>query len=416
MSESHPALAQAVCPRWWRVTLVLLGTLILCACRSVPSADSVMPPGSSLPEMAYTGIDPAAAMVPPEGYCAEGYHPVGCGAEGCTPEDCEHCVEPTPLPCCVNGSCWRPPGIGGRWPATEYLCDGGDQGLEADVDLDFQVRGLEPEDTIAHYDTLDGRVIVKPSNCVCIYAPRFGAVRKVTAPVLDEQVDALYAVEADLPPARIDDTQAPSTALQHDLVHNDIGTKRLSEFDMNVQDGAVSRAQLPLSAQDAELPHAVTEDIRQMEYVGRQKAAVTAGIEAAIVWTADQAVQVIIDAEQALELVGDRRAQLTYSIEESGKPCLRILKSASECEAHPGDVIDFILRFDNVGDETIGNVTIVDHLVRRLEFVEGSAQSSLPAAFFPMEGEDETLVLRWEITDPLKPGQGGLVKFSCRVR
>jgi uncharacterized repeat protein (TIGR01451 family) len=288
--------------------------------------------------------------------------------------------------------------------------------LKADVDVDFQVRGLEPEDTIAHYDTLDGRVIVKPSNCVCIYAPRFGAVRKVTAPVQDEQVDALEGVVLDLPAVRIDDVQASATALKQELVHNDIGTKRLSEFDMNVQDGAVSRAQMPFAAQDAELPHAVTEDIRQMVYVGREYAALATGIEAAIVWTADQAVQVIIDAEPAVEVVGDRRAQLTYSIEESGKPCLRILKSASECEAQPGDVIDFILRFDNVGDETIGNVTIIDHLVRRLEFVEGSAQSSLPAAFFPMDGDDETLVLRWEITDPLKPGQGGLVKFSCRVR
>ena len=35
--------------------------------------------------------------------------------------------------------------------------------------------------------------------------------------------------------------------------------------------------------------------------------------------------------------------------------------------ANPGDEVDFTLRFDNVGNQPIGNVTIVDDLTGRLE-------------------------------------------------
>ena len=72
-------------------------------------------------------------------------------------------------------------------PGDEYLCDGGDYGLPAAVRADWSVDGLEQEDAIAHYDTLDGRVVVTPSNRVCIYAPRFAAVRRVENPLAHER-------------------------------------------------------------------------------------------------------------------------------------------------------------------------------------------------------------------------------------
>ena len=34
--------------------------------------------------------------------------------------------------------------------------------------------------------------------------------------------------------------------------------------------------------------------------------------------------------------------------------------------------------------------------------------------FVPNEGG--SLRLRWEITEPLKPGEGGVVRFRCKVR
>jgi hypothetical protein len=51
-----------------------------------------------------------------------------------------------------------------------------------------------------------------------------------------------------------------------------------------------------------------------------------------------------------------------------------------------------------------------------LEYVADSAQSSVKAEFAAQPNEGESLVLRWEITEPIEPGEGGIVRFRCRVR
>ena len=113
----------------------------------------------------------------------------------------------------------------------------------------------------------------------------------------------------------------------------------------------------------------------------------------------------------------DLGPQLTYHYEmPPGKPRLRVVKVASKQNVQPGEMIGFTIRYDNVGDEQIGNVTIIDNLTSRLEYMLNTAQSSLPAKFFTQANEGDSLVLRWEVTDPLKPGQGGIVRFNCRVR
>ena len=63
------------------------------------------------------------------------------------------------------------------------------------------------------------------------------------------------------------------------------------------------------------------------------------------------------------------------------------------------------------------HVTIIDHLMPRLEYVAGSAQSTLKAKFSTQEQlPGESLVLRWEIEEPLEVNQGGIVRFQARVR
>ena len=74
-------------------------------------------------------------------------------------------------------------------------------------------------------------------------------------------------------------------------------------------------------------------------------------------------------------------------------------------------------QFDNVGEQKIGNVTIIDHLMPRLEYVPDSAQSTLNAAFNAQEQiPGESVVLRWEIRDELKVNEGGVIRFQARVR
>ena len=81
-----------------------------------------------------------------------------------------------------------------------------------------------------------------------------------------------------------------------------------------------------------------------------------------------------------------------------------------------GDIIEFTVRFDNTGDQTIGNVTVLDNLTPRLEYIPESQECNLKSTFVTQINKSQSLVLRWEITDPLKVGQGGIIRFKCRVR
>ena len=47
---------------------------------------------------------------------------------------------------------WQPDGLYGPWPYDEYLFDGGDRDVPVKVDRDWTVRGIDQEDTIAHYE------------------------------------------------------------------------------------------------------------------------------------------------------------------------------------------------------------------------------------------------------------------------
>jgi len=92
------------------------------------------------------------------------------------------------------------------------------------------------------------------------------------------------------------------------------------------------------------------------------------------------------------------------------------VKLASTGHALPGEEVTFTLRFDNIGDQVIGNVTIVDNLTTRLEYVPDSARSSVEAKFSTEANDVGSLVLRWEIKAPVEPGAGGVLTFCCKVR
>ena len=64
----------------------------------------------------------------------------------------------------------------------------------------------------------------------------------------------------------------------------------------------------------------------------------------------------------------------------------------------------------------MGNVTIIDNLTPRLELVPDSSSCNLKHDFLTQVNEKESLLLRWEIVDPLEPGQGGVIRFKCLVR
>ena len=314
------------------------------------------------------------------------------------------------------GMSWMPDGIAPPWPKDEFICDGGDLNHDVYVKDDWTVVGLDQEDTVAHYDTLDGRTEVSASNCVCIYAPRFAAVRQVTSPILHEGHERIADVAKPVKLNVHEEQRGPNTAVQPEMVVAQLGLDSAPSFRDRTRTIGFEQATRLVLAADAFLPHEDLLFIQRGEFDNHEKARLAERVAAAVVWTDNKAVQVIIDGKPAVEGRGLAKPQETLVYEMEGRPCLRICKIADKSEARPGEIIRFTLRFDNVGDQPIGNVTIIDHLMPRLEFVAGTAESSVAAEFKTEEKPGESLVLRWEVTEPLKVNEGGIIRFQARAR
>lgn len=312
---------------------------------------------------------------------------------------------------------WQPPGTSGPWPEDEYLRDGGDTNLKVSIGGQWRVSGLDMEDTVAHYETLDGKTRVEPSNQVHIYAPRFGAVRQVTSLLSDEQVAGSSGVHAPQKLTRYEDTTKFGTAKQNLQPLADAGARPATILRTKQGDGVVSTSTTAKGFHDGYLPYENFTVIRQGVMESAEMAALARGVQAALAWSHNQAVQVVIDNQRAMAAVSNQKVDILFTVNEPpANPKLRLVKVASTQFAEPGDTVDFTIRFDNVGNQLIGNVTILDSLNTRLEYVPESAQCSVDAKFVFEPNEGDSVVVRCEITDPIKPGEGGVLRFQCKVR
>ena len=95
---------------------------------------------------------------------------------------------------------------------------------------------------------------------------------------------------------------------------------------------------------------------------------------------------------------------------------LVIIKWPDKCDPHLGDTVTFFIRYKNQGQKAISNIVVNDSLTARLEYVGGSARADRDALFTATPNEAESMLLRWEITQPLPPGEAGTVTFQARVR
>ncbi|HJT31559.1 MAG TPA: DUF11 domain-containing protein [Pirellulales bacterium] len=379
---------------WHPWCVVALATLILSSCRAPLSlnpwkAGKAKTPPDALPATAYTGVPPGFPISPSPGL---------------------------PLPYNVAGP-WSPPGIARPWPPMEYLRDGGDRGAPVAVSPNWEVYGLDLEDTVAHYDTLDGHTMVQPSNEVHVYAPRFGAVRVVSRIAANEQIHQAIGVDVPEGLARQQRVAVPTTTLQRLQARGELGTRIASAYRSRQGDGALSSSLTAKGFQDTFLPFEDLTAIRNGGYDQAEKARLAEGVQAALAWSHDQAVQVTLNHQAAVAYTQNERTEEVFTVKDlRDSPRLRLIKVASTQTAEPGDTIDFTLRFDNVGDQALGNIVLVDNLTTRLEYVPDSAQSSVESQFSTELNEADSLVLRWEIDEPLEPGQGGIVRFRCKVR
>ena len=389
--------------RAWRLAIIVLGTLILCSCRgpaspapnqaAMQAAAATAPDGSSLPPQAFTGMPPGAA-------CAMG------------PPGMESGV---PVPYTATGP-WTPPGIVPPWPSDEYLRDGGEAGPPVRVGANGQLLGLEMEDTVARYSTLDGRTRVEPSNKVNLYSPRFHAVRQVVDVEIDQQRNRATDVAEPVKPL-IPRTSEPSRLSTQNLqAVREIGKNPAVQLRSRQTQATLFAELLPKSFDNFYRVYENLAVIRTGIDVGHEQAILAQGTQAAVAWTRTQAVQIYLDNQAAGATVAGQKPQLTFGLGSSPNPRLRVIKVASTAVAEPGDEVSFTIRFDNVGNQPIGSVQIVDSLTTRLEYVPNSAQCSLKAQFATQPNEGESLIVRCVLSEPLPPGKGGVFRFRCLVR
>ncbi|GHT44396.1 hypothetical protein FACS189454_01620 [Planctomycetales bacterium] len=303
---------------------------------------------------------------------------------------------------------------------SEYLADGGDSGLPTKILSDWTVRNLDAEDTAAHFDTLDNRTLVEASNKVYLYAPRFRIIRKVEGLINESQVTALvettnrHRVVANTNREKIGFTEQETKsnyARSKDTIVGVGGRNRSGGLGNTLTLTEYSNFEVIDS--DSMMLRQSVFDLRNHENLSLGKAAAKANA-----WAGIQGIKIQVNELAPMEQTGVDGVAAIFQIDDkqSGTSKLRLIKVASADTAQTGEVISFTLRFDNVGNQLVGNVTILDNLTGRLEFIPGSAMSSLPSGFAVQTNAGGSLTLRFEITNPLQPGDFGVVSFQCRVR
>lgn len=299
----------------------------------------------------------------------------------------------------------------------EYVVTGGDSKGPMYSREDWSVENLDKEDSVAHFDTVDGRILAEPTNRLFLYSPRFGAARQVVGPISGEsrvmlesanattqvvQKDGVQAVDARTAETKpLGASQNAGVASAESLAAPTIGTSRVMLMEAD--------AQLRLHAL---LTSATVDDLATND-----ASLMLEGALAAQGWSGEQKVAVALDTVNAFSNTYLEGAGTIYSVKDDTKTSkLRVIKIANKEAARPGELVEFTLRFENIGDEPIGNVTILDNLSARLAYVDNTAKSSVPAEFLAELNEQGSLNLRWEITEPLEPKEFGVVRFICKVR
>ena len=95
---------------------------------------------------------------------------------------------------------------------------------------------------------------------------------------------------------------------------------------------------------------------------------------------------------------------------------LRIIKWPDKKGAAIGDIVTLSLQYTNQGSQPITNLVVSDSLTPRFEYVPGSQKTDRDASFTTQPNEAGSVVLRWEMSGALQPGESGLITFQVRIR
>ena len=300
--------------------------------------------------------------------------------------------------------------------SDEYIYDGDDRGEPVGVDENWTIFGMQTEDTFGHFDTLDGRRLVSPSNRVKIYSPRFAAVRKVDGVFNARRNTQVGSFDEKLVMQTTRGKDFSSSTMQNVAPNGMAATDRASGLEHRTR-GVVSDQSIELiGVRNSFSAYENLELIKWGKHSNSQTARLQLGMLSANTWQDNLRLQVHAKGAQPIIVNDLTSAQQIIHVESDGKgSVLRVTKVASKIAAEVGDEVEFTIRFDNLSSKPVGNVTLVDNLTGRLQYVPGSAECSLKANFIDKVNEANSLMLRWEIIDPVKPFKGGIIRFKCKV-
>lgn len=312
----------------------------------------------------------------------------------------------------------------------ECLRDGGDNHQRAHFDSTGNIRGIDPSDTVASYRDSTGMRHLAITNEVCLCVPRFVLARQLVPLIVAigsnvtaqqrrlDMSDRLNRSERQLLSRQVEETMT--------------GRQRQKPV-ANISEVAIGRIA------DMQLLRATLMDLGPARFLGtanmvqlteRDKALLKRQMELALRLYRREGVNGLenlhnttaVGRVEGLGTVTGRleaRAVTFLCLPEQpaapDKP-LHIIKWVNVEAAKIGDIVTFHIKYTNLGGQPINDVAIVDSLTNRLEYVPGSAKSDREAVFVMQDNEAASLNLRWEIKNPLPPGQSGVVSFQTRIK
>lgn len=300
----------------------------------------------------------------------------------------------------------------------EYLCDGGDRAIPVHYDSASR-DGLDTEDTVVEFQDHAGKSRTRASNRVCIYAPRMSTVRTVSRPHEGMNLDEVAGVGQSVKTDQFHTKLKPAHHVKNEMSSRIRVRSRASGLESEQLQGNVSQVKRLAVHEKLLNVYQSLSFVQFGKLETRDAARLNYGIQASLVWTREQ--NPIIAAKTDVAMTGTYEAHAATIVgiddKKSDEPGnLRLVKLADKQTALPGDVVEFTIRYDNMGPNTVHNVRIADNLTPRLAYVEDSATSDRDGRLVVQDNGEGSLVLVWELTNPLPPKTGGVVSFKARIR
>lgn len=300
------------------------------------------------------------------------------------------------------------------------VCDGGDANAPAKPVGEAGLTHLTAGDTVARFqpadqmpDAADVRVVA--SNCACVFAPRFGAVREVTRPVQDAQPAGPRGFT--LPTGPELESRREPVCRQVQATALESARTALPGVALEERLGplAVDQGEGPSESEGLQDPRERVLDQAIETRRRRQRPLVQVGFDVPVAWTCIKAANVLLD-DRSAQVVAADRGTATLRFEEPGRAELTLCKRAGTDTARQGEELDFTIYMLNSGDRPLTGIALADALPTRLVYVPDSAAASVAADFATETGDDGSTVLVWRLRETLRPGASGFVRFRTVVK